>query len=328
MRGKGKNKRSALSDFLRYSGKKMTNPERNAFEREFQKDPFSEEASEGFASIDTKAVEEDVFILKKRLKSRTKRKQRIIYYRIAASVAVLMVISSIFILIERNRSSMEINKIKNDKVALAIPEPSPVIKSAGNQEVKEKRSAPEGKKENKSAPVAPVRETEKKEIQTVSTKPAAGQAKENNRALDISEAERIVAADQVAVSKSITAGRPGNSVEFEKKVSQTGYRIEKKVSQSGYNPPEPIQGRKGFESYIEENLRIPDELKKGEKDSVVMSFIVRSNGIIDSIKIIRSPGRSFSDEAIRLIREGPLWKPANEKGLPVDEEVRIRIVFK
>jgi hypothetical protein len=55
---------------------------------------------------------------------------------------------------------------------------------------------------------------------------------------------------------------------------------------------------------------------------------VKSTGIRENIKIIRSPGNSFSDEVIRLINEGPAWKPAEENGIKIDDEIRIRIVFK
>jgi hypothetical protein len=61
---------------------------------------------------------------------------------------------------------------------------------------------------------------------------------------------------------------------------------------------------------------------------VVISFLVRSTAAIDSIKVIRSPGKEFSEEAIRLIRNGPTWKPAERNGEKIDDEVRVRIVFK
>jgi TonB family protein len=61
---------------------------------------------------------------------------------------------------------------------------------------------------------------------------------------------------------------------------------------------------------------------------VVLNFRVDTEGKIDSIRIIRSPNKNFSDEAIRLIKEGPGWKPAEENGKTINDEVRIRIVFR
>jgi TonB family protein len=60
----------------------------------------------------------------------------------------------------------------------------------------------------------------------------------------------------------------------------------------------------------------------------VLSFTVSETGKIDSIEVVRSPGRLFSQEAIRLLKEGPAWKPAFEDGSEKSERVRLRIVFK
>ena len=84
----------------------------------------------------------------------------------------------------------------------------------------------------------------------------------------------------------------------------------------------------GFNKYIEDNLRRPDTETDGQRVVVVLNFRVDMNGKIDSIKVIKSPGKIFSDEAVRLIKEGPAWKPAEENGKIIDDEVRIRIVFK
>jgi len=43
---------------------------------------------------------------------------------------------------------------------------------------------------------------------------------------------------------------------------------------------------------------------------------------------VRSKGRIYSDEAIRLLKEGPAWKPAIEYGIEKSERVRLRIVFR
>jgi protein TonB len=61
---------------------------------------------------------------------------------------------------------------------------------------------------------------------------------------------------------------------------------------------------------------------------VILNFLVRADGTIDSIMIIKSPGKKFSDEAVRLLKTGPAWKPAEEDGKPVEDEVRLRLVFK
>jgi TonB family protein len=105
-------------------------------------------------------------------------------------------------------------------------------------------------------------------------------------------------------------------------------KLEEVNRTTGYSPPLPSKGKESFDKYIEENIQRPPDAQPGKREIVVISFTVKSTGLIENIKIIRSPGKSFSDEAIRLLKEGPDWKPAEENNLKIDNEVRIRVVFK
>ena len=105
-------------------------------------------------------------------------------------------------------------------------------------------------------------------------------------------------------------------------------KSEKEDVSTGYAPPSPVNGKLNFDKYIKENQHRPDTITTGQRAVVVISFLVRINGSIDSIRIVSSPGKIFSDEAIRLIKSGPSWKPAEDNGKPIEDEVRIRIVFR
>jgi hypothetical protein len=102
MRVNNRNKKILLTDFLRYREGAMTGEEKNYFERELQKNPFAEEAAKGFDLISQEEALKDVNLLQKRLSVKVSGRKRFMVYRIAASIAVLMVISTVFIIIERN----------------------------------------------------------------------------------------------------------------------------------------------------------------------------------------------------------------------------------
>jgi hypothetical protein len=113
----------------------------------------------------------------------------------------------------------------------------------------------------------------------------------------------------------------------------TAYGISREESdmeadQKRYIPPQPSVGKSDFDKYIRENMQLPDTVSSGRKIVVVVSFSVHTDCRIDSIIIIRSPGRLFSEEAIRLIRSGPAWQPALENGKTIEDKVKLRIVFK
>lgn len=97
---------------------------------------------------------------------------------------------------------------------------------------------------------------------------------------------------------------------------------------SGYSAAEPPEGYKAYRDYLKENMVFPDAYKTGEREIVVLKFTVNSNGTISDISPLRSPGESYTGEATRLLLSGPAWTSAKVNGDPIDEQVRIRIVFK
>ena len=108
MENKDKNKGKEASEFLRYSRSEMTDRERNAFERELQRDPFAAEAAEGFAETSSSGTGADLMELRTRLQKRIKGRRNIMYYRIAASFAVLVILSSVFLITNRDRQPLSV----------------------------------------------------------------------------------------------------------------------------------------------------------------------------------------------------------------------------
>ena len=106
-----------LSEFFRYRSGRMSGRDRNAFERNLQKDPFSEDALKGFEHIGQEEAEKDIKDLMTKLDKRVSARNRIIWYSVAASVAVLMIISSVFLFIERNKSQKTIAKVPEQVIA-------------------------------------------------------------------------------------------------------------------------------------------------------------------------------------------------------------------
>jgi hypothetical protein len=91
---------------------------------------------------------------------------------------------------------------------------------------------------------------------------------------------------------------------------------------------QPSIGYKSFKDYVEQNISFPELETEIDRAVVVLKFTVSASGKLTQFVALRSPGQSFTEEAKRLIQEGPAWLPAsNEEGM-VDEEVRLRIVFK
>jgi len=95
-----------------------------------------------------------------------------------------------------------------------------------------------------------------------------------------------------------------------------------------YQLPSPVIGNRKFKEYIKENLQYPSYDTIDERNVVVLNFVVAENGRLKNISVLKSPGKSFSDEAIRLLVSGPDWYPAKRDGKIIEEGTMIRIVFK
>jgi hypothetical protein len=94
-----------------------------------------------------------------------------------------------------------------------------------------------------------------------------------------------------------------------------------------YNPPQPVTGMDSFKIYLKKNIRNPNP-NNVRNSVVVVRFSVNTDSTLTGFEIISSPGKAWSREAIRLIKSGPLWKPAEENGLVKAGEAKVSIVFR
>lgn len=80
--------------------------------------------------------------------------------------------------------------------------------------------------------------------------------------------------------------------------------------------PEPADGWENYDTYLANNLKLPEEIKTKELPAgeVEISFEVNKDGEPINIKIEKSLCAKCDEEAKRLIKEGPKWKRKAKKG--------------
>jgi TonB family protein len=99
-------------------------------------------------------------------------------------------------------------------------------------------------------------------------------------------------------------------------------------TETGYVPAEPIKGYPELYSYFSNNLLYPKEAMKDSVQGVLtVSFIINKNGKPEKIEVANSLGTLLDQEAIRLIREMPEWKPAVLNGKPIPSRISLPITF-
>ncbi|MFM8850488.1 MAG: TonB family protein [Cytophagales bacterium] len=91
---------------------------------------------------------------------------------------------------------------------------------------------------------------------------------------------------------------------------------------------EPVGGLKAYNRYLDSEARYPlTELEKKIKGRVSLKFTVKTDGSLDEFKIVKSLGKLFDDEALRMVKEGAAWTPTTEDNAPVESEVLVRVKF-
>jgi hypothetical protein len=74
--------------------------------------------------------------------------------------------------------------------------------------------------------------------------------------------------------------------------------------------PEPADGWYNYDTYIANNIKIPDniKIKNSPASEVELSFDVNKEGDPVNIKVEKSVCKECDAEAIRLLKDGPKWK--------------------
>ena len=93
--------------------------------------------------------------------------------------------------------------------------------------------------------------------------------------------------------------------------------------------PKPAGGMEGWMNYLVESIKYPEEAKeRGIEGTVVMAFIVNSDGTISDIETLRSIGGGCDQEAMRVIQNAPKWTPGQLGGKAVRVRMRLPLQFK
>lgn len=93
--------------------------------------------------------------------------------------------------------------------------------------------------------------------------------------------------------------------------------------------PEFPGGTESLMKYLRDNIKYPQKaLEEGLSGRVIALFVVDRDGGIDNIEILKSTNLIFENEAIRVIKAMPKWKPGKDKGKTVRCRYVLPVVFR
>lgn len=96
---------------------------------------------------------------------------------------------------------------------------------------------------------------------------------------------------------------------------------------AGNHGPLPAGGMKAFKEYLVTDQIFPAGWTDTDRELVRLRITVGQEGVIKKIEVLKTPSKAFSDEAIRLVKEGPPWLAAIRDSVKVEESIKLRIVF-
>lgn len=82
--------------------------------------------------------------------------------------------------------------------------------------------------------------------------------------------------------------------------------------------PEYFGGVNAMFDFIQKNVNYPESAKKkGIEGRVFVQFVVEKDGSLSSFQVLRGVNDELNDEAIRVLKMMPKWKPGMKDGKPV-----------
>ena len=111
-------------------------------------------------------------------------------------------------------------------------------------------------------------------------------------------------------------------VEEEEVVEQEIFKIVEEM-------PSYPGGEQKLMEYVAKNIKYPQIAREtGIQGRVFVGFVVEPDGSISNVKLLRGIGGGCDEEAMRVIKSLPKWKPGKQRGKAVRVSYQIPVFFK
>lgn len=161
----------SLQNIINYLRDKLSNEDRYSFEKEVAKDPFLEDAMEGFAQLTVDELENDLLKLDTHLKTRlqkTKSRKLMPFFKIAATITIIVGIGSMAIYL--GLSDISKKEIAENTTPISVSEEYEIVKIPVNEARKLLDDFEENENQKQIAQTVPKTKQEKDELHKPSLK--------------------------------------------------------------------------------------------------------------------------------------------------------------
>lgn len=323
--------RNRKNNIERYLRGELSPAEMHALEKEALNDPFLAEALEGIEHTGTDNFLFDLHHLNKSVHHRTRKNKTIKMWGwtvgIAASVLLIAVSGFLVVGLLKNQKSPDMAMKEQRSAAPDTKSHADTVTSAlegdATADPAEKQETPwRTRKETIPGPIKP-------------TEPAREEKKaasENDQLL--ANEQSIIGFESTEVEvgdkREVNVQLPGDAAQLsEVIVTEYGYATDNtRTNAASFRFAEPEGGRNGFKNYLSAEVKYPREaIKNKAEGKVTIRFRVEPDGQLTDFQVINGIGYGCDEELIRLVRQGPSWKPGTKDNQPLRNQVKVRFKF-
>lgn len=134
---------------------------------------------------------------------------------------------------------------------------------------------------------------------------------------------------QKAEVSTVTEVDPNASYDFSAQETQVVEEKKPEIFMYVEQMPEFPGGQTELIKYLQKNLRYPAAAREnGIEGKVVLQFVVDESGKISDLQVVRDIGGGCAEEAERVVRNMPPWKPGKQNGNAVKVYFKLPVTFK
>ena len=152
-----------------------------------------------------------------------------------------------------------------------------------------------------------------------------------NKPVSAGDSAAIVSADSATSAKMAAKKKKGkasgmlsmdNTLKMEKDKDGIYSRAEKM--------PEYPGGENALSAFVEKNISYPQEaIDQDTEGTVHVSFVVDEKGkVMNPVVTGKSAGHGLDEEAVKIVKQMPVWKPGMVKGKAVKTHLSLPVTFK
>ncbi|MFA4853498.1 MAG: energy transducer TonB [Bacteroidales bacterium] len=87
-------------------------------------------------------------------------------------------------------------------------------------------------------------------------------------------------------------------------------------------------GEQAMYKWLSKKIKYPKNAKENEiTGTVIITFVIEKNGSVSNVEILKGIGGGCEEEALRVIKLMPKWKPGKQSGVPVRVQFNLPIIF-